>query len=397
MASAMRKTTKSGKVFYEIFASYGRGHQLTRRWYPPEGWSQKAIDRELAKVAAEFERQFREGILTTSAEKRAREAQKAAEEEKILTIKQYGEQVFMPALILRCSENTRSNYQGNLNNWVYPRLGGKKLTDVSAAEINALLLEMQSMGKAQASCVKVYTILQSLFKSAYRQDMIEKNPMDKVDRPKARKDKTVSAEAESYTAEELGYILSCLESEPLKWQVYIRLIADTGMRRGECCGLEWKNVDFQHNEITICKNLCYTPQKGVYEDTPKNGKRRTIDVDLAVIELLRKLRQEQASRCISSFVFSQDGSPEAMNPQSPTRYFMVFGKKYGIKNFHPHKLRHTFASVAITAGADIASVSEKLGHSDKAVTLRMYTHADAESIKRASDIFREAVKKAAQG
>ena len=396
MASAMRKTNKSGKVFYEIFASYGRGHQLTRRWYPPEGWSQKAIDRELAKVAAEFERQFREGILTTSAEKRAKEAQRAAEEEKILTVKQYGDQVFMPALILRCSENTRSNYQGNLDNWVYPRLGGKKLTDVSAAEINALLLEMQSMGKAQASCVKVYTILQSLFKSAYRQDMIEKNPMDKVDRPKSRKDKPVSTEAESYTAEELGYILSCLESEPLKWQVYIRLIADTGMRRGECCGLEWKNVDFQRNEITICKNLCYTPQKGVYEDTPKNGKSRTIDVDPEVIELLRKLRQEQARSCISSFVFSQDGSPEAMNPQSPTRYFMVFGKKYGIENFHPHKLRHTFASVAITAGADIASVSEKLGHSDKAVTLRMYTHADAESIKRASDIFREAVKKAAQ-
>ena len=105
--------------------------------------------------------------------------------------------------------------------------------------------------------------------------MIEKNPMDKVDRPKARKDKPVSLEAESYTAEELGYILSCLESEPLKWQAFVRLIADTGMRRGECCGLEWKNVDFQRNEVTICKNLCYTPQKGVYEDTPKNGKSRT--------------------------------------------------------------------------------------------------------------------------
>lgn len=55
-------------------------------------------------------------------------------------------------------------------------------------------------------------------------------------------------------------------------------------------------------------------------------------------------------------------------------------------------LGHTFASIAITNGADVASVSEKLGHSDKAVTLRMYTHADHESIKRAGDIFREALK-----
>ena len=61
---------------------------------------------------------------------------------------------------------------------------------------------------------------------------------------------------------------------------------------------------------------------------------------------------------------------------------------------HPHKLRHSFASVAITNGADIASVSEALGHYDKNFTLKMYTHADAESMKRASNIFRNAVKNA---
>ena len=81
-----------------------------------------------------------------------------------------------------------------------------------------------------------------------------------------------------------------------------------------------------------------------------------------------------------------------MHPQSPTRYLKRFAERYGIEGLHPHKLRHSFASVAIINGADIASVSEKLGHSDKAVTLRMYTHADKESIKRAGDIFREAIK-----
>ena len=48
--------------------------------------------------------------------------------------------------------------------------------------------------------------------------------------------------------------------------------------------------------------------------------------------------------------------------------------------------------IIITNGADVASVSEKLGHSDKAITLRMYTHADQESIRRASQIFRDALK-----
>ena len=70
-----------------------------------------------------------------------------------------------------------------------------------------------------------------------------------------------------------------------------------------------------------------------------------------------------------------------------------FSERYGVPDLHPHKLRHTFASIAITSGADVASVSEALGHSDKAVTLRMYTHANDESVNAASKIFREAIKK----
>ena len=67
-----------------------------------------------------------------------------------------------------------------------------------------------------------------------------------------------------------------------------------------------------------------------------------------------------------------------------------------LEDFHPHKLRHSSASIAITSGADVVSVSERLGgHSDTAVTLRMYAHANQESIRRAGQIVRDAIK--AQG
>ena len=82
-----------------------------------------------------------------------------------------------------------------------------------------------------------------------------------------------------------------------------------------------------------------------------------------------------------------------MHPQSPTGYFKKFGDKYGIENFHQHLLRHTSASIAITNGADVASVSARLGHSDTAITLRMYTHANEESIRRAGDTVRNLLKK----
>ena len=398
MPSTRKKTTASGREFYEIRVSRGRGKAyLTRRWYVPEGWSQKAIDRELAAVSAEFERQCDAGEITSRAEQRALADAQAAEAAKILTLKQYGERVFMPAKAVTMSENGRASYQGNLDRTIYPALGAFKLPDITSAQISALLLDIQASGKAHATVIKAYTILHSLFKMAYLGDMIPKNPMDKVERPKPRKDERQAAEPQAYTAAEIKQLFDILDAEPLKWRALVHLLIDTGIRRGECCALRWENVDFSSGAVTISGNLCYTPTKGIYLDTPKNGLRRTVYVGTDTLSLLHQLRTEQAAKAFSAYVFTQEGSPEPMHPQSPTRYLKKLSARCGLADLHPHKLRHTFASVAITNGADVASVSEALGHADKSTTLRMYTHASAESISRTGQIVRDAIKKAGQG
>ena len=398
MPSTRKKTTASGREFYEIRVSRGRGKAyLTRRWYVPEGWSQKAIDRELAAVSAEFERQCDAGEITSKAEQRALADEQAAEAAKILTLKQYGERVFMPAKTVTMSENGRASYQGNLDRTIYPALGAFKLPDITSAQISALLLEIQASGKAHATVIKAYTILHSLFKMAYLGDMIPKNPMDKVERPKPRKDEIQAAEPQAYTAAEIKQLFDVLDTEPLKWRALVQLLIDTGIRRGECCALRWENIDFSSGAVAISGNLCYTPAKGIYLDTPKNGHRRTVYVGTETLSLLRQLRTEQAAKAFSAYVFTQEGSPEPMHPQSPTRYLKKLSARCGLADLHPHKLRHTFASVAITNGADVASVSEALGHADKSTTLRMYTHASAESISRTGQIVRDAIKKPGQG
>ena len=216
--------------------------------------------------------------------------------------------------------------------------------------------------------------------------------MDKVSRPVPRKDEIRETEAQSLTVEELQAVLDALNEEPLKWRVLVYVLIDTGIRRGECCGLKWEDVDLEAQVITIRRNLCYIPARGVYVDTPKSGRIREVDIGPETTALLRSLKEQSAGE----FVFTQEGSPAPMHPQSPTRYLKKLSARCGVPDLHPHKLRHTFASIAITAGADVASVSEALGHSDKAVTLRMYTHADTESRKRASQIFRNAIKKAGE-
>ena len=125
MASHRLRTTKGGKPYYEITISRGRGKSyVTKRWYPPEGWSQKSIDRELAKVEADLEREVKEGKVVTKKEQKQLAAQKAAEQAKIQTLRQYGEQVFMPTFAIRAAENSRASYQGALDRWIYPVLGG---------------------------------------------------------------------------------------------------------------------------------------------------------------------------------------------------------------------------------------------------------------------------------
>ncbi len=318
---------------------------------------------EVARVAAEFERQCKAGEIVSRAEKRHQEELEAAEAAKIQTVEQF----FMPSKTITMSENSRASFQSTLNTWIYPAIGSKKLPDVVPANLSALLLSIQAKGRAHSTAIKAYTVLNTFFKMAYLEDMIPYNPMDKVSRPVPRKDEIQTRQAQALSLEEVQTVLQALNREPLKWQALIRLLIDTGIRRGECCGLRWEDIDLEGGVITIRRNLCYTPERGIYVDTPKNAKVRDVDIAPETAELLRELRADNSK----GYVFTQENSLEPMHPQSPTRYLKKLSQNCGVPDLHPHKLRHTFASVAITAGTDVASVSEALGHSDKAVTLRM--------------------------
>ena len=148
MPSPRKKQTKDGRTFYEIRVSRGRGKSyLSTRWYVPDGWSKRAIEKELAKQAAEFEQRVNAGEIISKAEQKEIDLRKMQEAEKVMTFRKYAETVFMPAITIRCSENTRSNYQGNLDLWIFPAIGDLKMPDITSANISSLLLSMQSKGK----------------------------------------------------------------------------------------------------------------------------------------------------------------------------------------------------------------------------------------------------------
>ena len=394
MASIKLNETKDGRRFFQISVSRGYGKAPYKtRWYWPDGWSKRTAEREAAKQAAAFELACKNGEVLNRAQEREKAAQEAAEAAKLKTVRQYADGVFMPTKEATFSENARSSYRMFLDKHILPVLGDVLLVEVSPAMISKLLIDSQRAGYAHATAVKLYNILNGIFEMAFLDDSIPMNPMLKVKRPTPRKGERPKEESDkAYTVQELSYILSCAAQEPLQWQTYISLAADTGLRRGECCGLQWSDIDFKAGTVTVRRNLQYTAAAGVYATSPKNGKVRVVDVGPDTLALLKQLREKQAQSCISKWCFTQEGTAEPMHPQSPTRYFQKFGQRYGVKDFHPHKLRHSSASIAITSGADVVSVSERLGHSDTAVTLRMYAHANEESIRRAGQTVRDALK-----
>lgn len=396
MASYTKKIDAKGEVFYKVQVTDGRGRKVTRNWRPEPGWSARTIQSKLDQFAANLKNELAAGTVKTKQESDEEKRLADLEAAKLKTVRQYADGVFMPSKEATFSENARYSYRMFLDKHIFPVIGDFFIKDISTAMLRKLLLDYQKKGYAHSSCVKLYNILNGFFDMAFQDDSIGTNPMLKVARPKPRKEEKAQEDTKkSYTVRELRHILQCLANEPLKWQAYVSLIADTGVRRGEACGIQWSDINFKAGTVTIRRNLQYTASAGVYETSPKNGKARTVDIGPEVIDLLRQLQDQQSRSCISKWAFTQDSSPEPMHPQTPTRFFKKFGHRYGIEDFHPHKLRHTSASIAITSGADVVSVSERLGHSDTAITLRLYSHANNDSIRRAGQAVRDALK--AQG
>ncbi|MBQ6175050.1 MAG: site-specific integrase [Clostridia bacterium] len=398
MASKKPMVTKDGKRYWKISVSRGYGlTPYTMNWYRPDGWSDKATMRELERVAGEFETRCHDGEVKNRAEIKAEQDAAAAEAAKLKTVRQYAENVFLPAKKVSMSRNGIASYKMFFDQHILPKLGDCLMTEVTPAMLMKRLLDFQqegTKGHAHASCVKLYNILNGIFQMAFMDDTVAINPMLKVKRPVQSKDeRSKDEEDKALTADQVTRLLEIMESEPLKWRVYVTLAIDTGMRRGELCGLHWSDIDMKNGIVTVRHNLQYAKGE-VYETSCKNGKTRKIDIGPDTVEMLKQYRKDQSGKCVSKYVFTVDGSASPMYPTSPTRYFTVIGNKCGIPHFHPHMLRHTSASLSITNGGDVVSVSARLGHSDTAVTLRMYAHANEESIRKAGQAARDAIKKA---
>lgn len=272
---------------------------------------------------------------------------------------------------------------------VEPLLGGVQLRQLTSQKISKAYAALTADGLAPGTVRAHHTTVSSILRQAVKDRILQVNPAATATLPKR-----AAAEKVPFTQEELAAIRAeAGRSMSLSWRVMLDVFMTTGMRRGEVAGLTWGAIDWERSQLEVVRTVNRTRIHGTYVGTPKTARsRRFVALPPAVLRELRELRRDQAERQLllgdrwvaSDFVFTAlEGG--VMNPENINVRFRQLGQRVGIR-VNPHKFRHTAATLLISGGVDVVSVSAQLGHSNVTTTLNVYSHALEEAKRRNASI-----------
>ena len=168
------------------------------------------------------------------------------------------------------------------------------------------------------------------------------------------------------------------------WRDFFYTELTTGLRRGEICGLMWRDFDENAGTLKILRSV-NVPKRGEMEigETKTERGRRTIRLPPSTVQRLKERRKH----AISQWIFPEPLAPEKPVRPSAAYYWMkVLLKEAGLPHIRFHDLRHTFATHALASGVDAKTLSGILGHTNASFTLDTYTHVTPDMQRAASDV-----------
>lgn len=280
---------------------------------------------------------------------------------------------------------------------------GVALRDLTPTMIQKWENGLTAQGLAASTVIKYHRLLSEACRHAVNVDDLLKNPCNAVKTPKRAAPSPNSLTAEGYAR--LAATLDAMEPSPLAIAATIAL--HTGMRQGEVCGLRWRCYDRERRTIQV-EEAIGVAHGGTYSKTPKTvSSRRTVPVsprlaaalarrERAMVEELQELGITLDSGEFGRLyvVGSVDGRHR--DPLRICKEWAALSNAFGLvgtqgRKVTFHDLRHSFATRAIAAGADVKAVAAVLGHANAAITLNVYADADPESKRRATDLLAIAI------
>ena len=406
---------------YQITVSTGRdiyGKKLreTATFTPDPGLTPKKRQKAVEEFARDFESKVLNGL---------------AMDGRKVTLKEFTDRWLEEYASQKLQPGTVEKYRDELGK-ILPVLGHLKLTELKPHNLNAFFVSLTKDGArkdgkpggySRGSIAKTSNVLSSVLRTATEWEIIEKNPLDKV----RIQGEAAADKLKFFTPEQAAAFLAYIEQPytvktkghkrtddtgkdytvgdyertkeiPEQLRVLFNLAIYAGLRKGELLALEWSDIDFQNDTVSITKAVSVVGGQQITKAPKTKNSRRTVTIPHFLTQRLRALRTDRLKYRLSlgdywrggDWVFIQDNGKQ-MSYSTPYSAFQDTIARYNtgrpataqLPAIPFHGLRHTSATLLIASKQDVRTVSSRLGHAQASTTMNIYAHALQETDRKA--------------
>lgn len=313
-----------------------------------------------------------------------------------MSVADYFDYWYKEYVLVNCKYNTQQSYKIIIDKHIKPALGIYKLKSLGPDVLQEFLNKKYLSGFTKSSVSNFFGVLSGALKMAvYPYKMIRESPVKYVKMPKYQ-NQSKKKNKEDLKIIRLKDFQRIIERFPEGSTFYIplQIAFHTGMRAAEVCGLTWDCVDLENSTITVEKILVYQGKSDFAFGTPKTeSSNRTILIGKTLAGILKRHRTKQMENKLrygkhyrkSTFVCTRENG-ETVTTNTLKYLSRVINYELGI-NFNFHSLRHTHATMLLEGGAEMKDIQERLGHSELATTMDIYTHVTKKVKQNTVDIY----------
>jgi integrase len=273
----------------------------------------------------------------------------------------------------RLKASTIGFYADNLDHHLLPLLGARPIAGIKRADCISLITALRGKRLKIRTVRGVVRTLSTVLTQATDEGKLDSNPALNLRNYLKRGDEA-EAEIDPFDAAEAEHFADTAREHFSRWYAFVLCGLRTGMRLGELLGLEWGDVDWRKRTIAVRRNWTRCAIT-----TPKNHQRRTVNMSPKLVATLRLWRRQIRIEFLKhglprpEIVFPSETGTR-LDDSNVRKVFRAICEKAELRHRSPHDMRHTFATLSLLEGAPLPYVSKQLGHADKAITLRVYTH-----------------------
>ena len=275
------------------------------------------------------------------------------------------------------AEQSKRSYRRAMD-LILEELGDQSVLDITPKEISAYFKRLESLDYAAKTVQKHRIVLNGIFRYAILQNERNDNPVQVAQMPRNLK----KTERKSAAGSEEDIVRASADVWILPF-----IALHTGMRRGEILALQWKDVDFENNEISVTKSVAYQGDRPFIKTPKTEAGTRVVPLLAPLKELFLTIKK----RPPNAYIVSDTGESPLTN-----RRFQTLSEHYkretGV-SATAHQLRHSFATIAFELGVPVKSVQEILGHKQISTTMDLYTDFRKKALSDAADILNAGLDK----